>query len=221
MFRGSPGASKAPPAARTSADSRKAELPPQTAPEPPKGPAGFEVVFESRKQQPRGPAPPAVEKPLPAPPPAPGGEKEAPGDFTQVFYGRDESKAMPPNPEPAAARTRLPSLAPDQPSQSEGAGEFTRLFQAQHVKEKPPAAASVEAGQTRPFAQPVQPTAQKGSGDFTRRSSAVESEGPGEFTRLFHAGPQPTRPAGPPIPPVRPSRRFPCPVPRASKVLGN
>ena len=242
MFRSSPGASKVHLAAPTSADSRKAELPPQTAPVPPKGkdelgefrgeffaptaekppehqpPAGFEVVFESRKQQPRGPAPPAVEKPLPAPPPAPGGEKGAPGDFTRVFYGRDESKAIPPSPEPAADRTRLPSLAPDQPSQSEGAGEFTRLFQAQHVKEKPPAAPSVEAGQTRPFAQPVQPTAQKGSGDFMRRSSAVESESAGEFTRLFHAGPQPTRPAGPPIPTSSP--RPPVPMSSSSSQQG-
>ena len=218
MFLSSPGASKVHPAAQTSADSRKAGLPPQTAPEPPKGPAGFEVVFESRKQQPRGPAPPAVEKPLPPPSPAPGREKGAPGDFTRVFYGRDESKAIPPSPEPAADRTRLPSLAPDQPSQSEGAGEFTRLFQAQHVKDKSPAAPSVEAAQSRPFAQPVQPTTQKGSGDFMRRSAAVESEGAGEFTRLFHAGPQPTRPAGPPIPTSSP--RPPMPMSSSSSQQG-
>ena len=163
-------------------------------------PAGFEVVYASRKQQPRGPAPPARKEPLPPPPPAPGREKGAPGEFTQIFYGRDESKAVPPRPEPAAERTRLPSPPPAQPSQSDASAEFTRLFQAAHAKEKPPAAPSVEAKQTPPSAPPVQPAVQKSPDDFMRRSPAVESEGPGEFTRLFHGGPQPTRPAGPPIP---------------------
>jgi len=181
-----------------------AQKPPERQP-----PAGFEVVYESRKQQPRGPAPPARKEPLPPPPPAPGREEGAPGDFSRIFYGRDESKAVPPRPEPAAERTRLPSLAPAQPSQPEGSGEFTRLFRAQHVKEKPPAAPSVEAQQTRPSAPPVQPTVQKGPDDFMRRSSAAESEGPGEFTRLFHAGPQPTRPAGPPIPTSSPRPSVP------------
>ena len=227
IFLSSRGASKVHPAAQTSADSRKAELPPQTAPEPPNGkdepgefrgvffapaaekppehqlPAGFEVVFESRKQQPRGPAPPAVEKPLAPPPPAPGREKGAPGDFTRIFYGHDESKAIPPSPEPAAERTHLPSLAPAQPSQSERAGEFTRLFQAQDVEEKLPAVPSVEAEPTRPFAPPVQPTAQKG---------------PGEFTRRFHSGPQPTGPAGPPIPTSSP--RPPVPMSSSSSQQG-
>ena len=157
-------------------------------------PAGFEVVYESRKPQPRGPAPPAPTEPLPPPPPAPGREEGAPGDFTRIFYGRDEAKAMPPRPEPAPERTRLPSPAPAQPSQPEGSGEFTRLFQAAHVKEKPPAAPFVEA-KKGPSQSPLPPP------------SAAEPEGPGEFTRLFHAAPQPTRPAGPPIPtsPPRPS----------------
>jgi len=188
----------APEAARpVSSPPEKPSAPPAlTAEKPPERqlPAGFEVVYESRKQQSRGPAPPAGKEPLPPPPPAPGAEKGAPGDFTRNFYGRGESKAIPPSPEPAPERTRLPSRAPDQPSQPEGSGEFTRLFQAQHVKEKPPAAPSVEAEQTRQFAPPVQPTAQKG---------------PGEFTRLFRAGPQPTRPAGPPIPTSSPKPPVP------------
>ncbi|MGB7592201.1 MAG: hypothetical protein WCD04_03830 [Terriglobia bacterium] len=193
----------APEAARpVSSPPEKPSAPPApTAQKPPERqpPAGFEVVYESRKPRPRGPAPPTRKEPLP-PPPAPGREEGAPGEFTRIFYGRDEAKAIPPRPEPAAERTRLPSPAPAQPSQSDVSGEFTRLFQALHVKEKPPAAPSVEAKQIRPSAPPVQPTVQKGRDDFMRRSSAVESEGPGEFTRLFHAGPQPARPAGPPIP---------------------
>jgi len=184
----------APKAARpVSSPPEKPSAPPaRTAEKPPDRqlPAGFEVVFESRKQQPRVPAPPARKEPLPPPPPAPGREEGAPGEFTRIFYGRDESKGIPPSPEPAAERTRLPSLAPAQPSQSEGSREFTRLFKAAHVKEPPPAAPSVEAKPTRerpPQSPPPPP-------------SAVESEGPGEFTRMFHAGPQPTRPAGPSIP---------------------
>ena len=230
MFLGSPGASKARPATPSSADSRKAELSSLTAQEPPKGkdqpgrvggelfaptaekppqqqpPAGFEVVFASRKQQSRAPAPPVVEKPLPPPPLTPGGEKEAPGDFTRAFFGRGESKATPPSSEPAPGRTPLPSLAPDQRRQPEGAGEFTRLFQAAPVKEKPPAAPSAGAGQARSFAQPVQPTAQTPPPP----PSTVESEGAGEFTRMFQAGAQPTRPAGPPIPTSSP--RPPSPM---------
>ena len=235
MFLSSPGASKVRPAAQTSADSRKAELPPEH-----QFPAGFEVVYESRKQQPRGPAPPAGKEPLPPPPPAPGGEKGAPGDFTRIFHGRDESKAIPPSPEPAAERTRLPSLAPAQPSQSEGSGEFTRLFQAQHMKEKPSAALSVEAKQTRPSAPPVQPTRQKGSDDFTRRYHTGGAEkrevqpplaGPGPevgspskpaasagqrgaFTQLFQAQPQPKSPSGEP-PREGPSQSSPPPPPAA------
>ena len=149
-------------------------------------PAGFEVVYESGKQQPRGPAPPARKEPVPPPPPAPGREEGAPGEFTRIFYGRDESKAIPPHPELAPERTRLPSLAPAQPPQPEGSEEFTRLFQALHVKEKPPAAPSLEAKKGPSQSPPPLP-------------SAAESEGPGEFTRLFHAGAQPSRPAGPPI----------------------
>lgn len=225
MFLGSPGGSGAQPPAQTSADSRKAGLPPTAAPAPPNGkgepgkiggklapgaekpprhqpPAGFEVVFEGRKQQPRSLAPPAVEKPLPSPPPVPSGQREAPGEFTRAFYGREQLRATPPSPGPAAERASLPSLAPDQRVQSEGPGEFTRLFQAQAVEKKPPAAPSGEAGRTRPFAQPVQPTTQTPS----RPPPAVESEAPGEFTRLFQAGPQPARPAGGQIPtsPLRP-----------------
>ena len=162
-------------------------------------PAGFEVVYESQKQQARGPAPPAGKEPLPPPPPAPAREEGAPGEFTRIFYGREESKAVPPRPEPAPERTRVPSLAPAQPSQPEGSGEFTRLFHALHEKEKPPAAPSVEAKPTResPFQSPPP------------LPSAAEPEGPGEFTRLFHGGPQPSRPAGPPIPTSSPRPSVP------------
>jgi len=162
-------------------------------------PAGFEVVYESQKQQARGPAPPAGEESLPPPPPARAREEGVPGEFTRIFYGRDESKAVPSHPEPTPERTRLPSLAPAQPSQPEGSGEFTRLFHALHGKEKPPAAPSVEAKQAResPFQSPPP------------LPSAAEPEGPGEFTQLFHGGPQPSRPAGPAIPTSSPRPSVP------------
>ncbi len=183
-------------------------------------PAGFEVVFGSTKQQSRGPVPPAVEAPLSPPPPVPGSESGAPGDFTRVFYGRDESKAVPPSPKPAAESTRLPSPSPGRPSQSEGAGEFTKLFQAQHFKEKPPAPPSVKAEQSQPFAQPSKPTSQNGPGDFMRRSSAVQPEAAGEFTQLFGVGPQPTQPTGPPIPTSSPQTPVPFSSPSSRQGPG-
>ena len=226
MFLGSQGASKVHPPAPSSADFGKTELPPLTAPEPPKGkdelgefggqsfvpaekptqqqpPAGFEVVFERRKQQPRGPAPPAVQKPLPPPPPAPSGEKEAPGEFTRVFYGRAESKAIPTSPEPPAERTLLTSLAPEQPTQSEGPvepegpGEFTRLFQAGSPPARP-------AGPPIPTSLPRPPASM---------SSSSSQQSPGEFTQLMQgyqsrkSGPTPPvleqpEPAAPPPPPA-------------------
>ena len=232
MFLGSPGAAGARPTAQASADSRKGGLPPTAAPQAPKGkdepgkvgggfaptpekpPAGFEVVFEGRKQQPRGSAPSAVEKPLPSSPPAPGGERGAPGEFTRAFYSRDQLSATPLSPGRAAERTSLPSLAPDQPVQAEGPGEFTRLFQAQSVKEKPPAAPPGEAGRTRPPVQPVHPTAQTPPPS----PSAVEAEAPGEFTRLFQAGAQPARPAGGQIPTGQP--RPPAPMSSSASQQG-
>jgi hypothetical protein len=233
------GPVSSPPEKPSAPPAPRAEKPPER-----QRPAGFEVVYESRKQQPRGPAPPAVEKPLPPPPPAPGGEEGAPGDFSRIFYGRDESKALPPSPGPTAERTRLPSLAPDQPSQSEGAGELTRLFQAQHLKEKPPAAPSVEVGQTRSFAPPVRPSAQEGSGDFMRRyptggaetrevqppfagpspelgspaKPAASAGPPGTFTQLFQVPPQPKSPSG--EPPRERSSQFPPPPPSAVESEG-
>jgi len=226
MFLGSPGASKVRPAAPSSADSRKAELPHLTAPEPPKGkgelgefggefvaptaekpsqhkpPAGFEVVFESHKPPTQTPAPPAVEETLPSFPRAPGGEREAPGEFTRLYYGRDELKAAPPSPGPALGKTPLPSLAPDQPLASEGAGEFTRLFQAQSQ----PKPSGGEPLREQSFQSP--PPA----------PSAVASEGAGEFTRMFKGSPQLAQPAGPPISTGSPAS--PVPMSRASSQQG-
>jgi hypothetical protein len=201
----------APEAARpVSSPPEKPSAPPApTAQKPPERPlpAGFEVVYESRKQQSRGPAPPAGKEPLPPAPPTPGREEGAPGEFTRIFHGRDESKAMPPHPEPAPERTRLPSQAPAQPSRSDVSEDFTRLFQAQHVKEKPPAAPSVET--------------KKGPSQFPPPPPSVaESEGPGEFTRLFHGGPQPSRPAGSPIPTSSPRPSVPLSSPSSQQGPG-
>ena len=188
-----PGKASAPPAS-------KAEKPPQSPP-----PAGFGVAFESRKQQPRGPMQPAVEKRSPPSPPTPSPKKQAPGEFTRIFHGPDESKAVPPSPVPAAETRRLAPVTPEQPSQPKGLGEFTRLFQARPVKEKPPAARSVEAEPSQPLPPPVQPTEQKG---------------PGEFTLLFRPSPEETRSPGTPIPPSSPRPTVPLSSSRSPQGAG-
>jgi len=167
----------------------KAEKPPESQP-----PTGFGVAFEPPKQERRGPLPSAVEKPLPPSPPAPGPQAGAPGEFSRIFFGPEESKAIPTGPAPAAGITRPTPVTPVQPPQHEGAGEFTRLFQAPQMDVKPAAAPSVEARPSRPLAAPVQPTGQ---------------EGPGEFTQLFHAGPGATPPARPAITPGSPKPPIP------------
>ena len=215
MFFGSPGPSRDHSVAETSPPEKPSAPPASKAERPSQSqrPAGFEVVFESRKQQSRGPAPPAVEKPLPPPPPAPGPAKEAPGDFTRIFYGVDASKAMPASPVPAAEKTRLTPLAPDRPAQPKGPGEFTRLFQAQYVEEKPPAAPSVEAERGQPLAPPVQQSP-------ASPPAAVTPKGPGEFTLLFRPGPQATRSEGTPIPASSPKPTGPFSSPLSQQGAG-
>ena len=185
------GAVSSPPEKVSAPPASKAEKPPESP-----SPAGLEAAFGSHKQQPRGPVQPAVEKPLPPPPPAPSPEKGAPGDFTRIFFGADESKAMPPSPVPTAETARATRVGPDLPSQPEGPGEFTRLFRAPQVNEEPSAAAPVEDRPKRPLAPPVQPT---------------EQQGPGEFTQLFHASPEPARTGVPPILPSSPRPTVPLP----------
>ena len=167
-----PEKSGAPPAS-------KSEKPAQT--QVPSG-SGFDVASATRIRQPRSATQPPVEKT--SPPQTPGLKEEAAGDFTRIFYGRNESKAMPPSTIAAHEGTPLTPTAPEQPSNPEGPGEFTRLFQAPQVKEQPSAAPSVQAEPSGPFAPPVQPPV---------------PQGPGEFTQLFRPGAPATRPAGPPI----------------------
>ena len=175
----------------------KAEKPPES-----ELPAGFEVVFESRKQPPRPAAQPAVEKGLRPSPDATVLEKGAPADSTQILYALDKSKGIPPSSAPDAERARLTPLTPEQPSRPEGPGEFTRLFQAQLLDETPPAAVSLEAKPSQPLAPPAQqPPASP--------PPAGGPKGPGEFTLLFSSGPRPTRSAAPPIPASSPRPTVP------------
>ncbi len=178
-----------PPDKPSAPSTSKAEKPPESQPS-----AGFEVAFWPPKQQPRGPTPPAVEKPLPPSPPAPSPQGGASGEFTRIFFSPEESKAMPSGPAPAAGTTRQTPFAPAQPPQPEGPGEFTRLFRGPQIQEKPPAAPSVEARPSQPMAPPAQPTEQAGSG---------------EFTQLFRASPGAARPAGSPLAPSSPKPPIP------------
>jgi hypothetical protein len=187
MFPGLAGPSRVPSVAETIPAEKPSAPPGATAAKPAQSqpPAGFEVVFERGQQQSRGPGVPAVEKPLPPPPSAPGAEKGMPGDFTRIFFGTtEESKAMPASPVPAAETTRLTPPGREQPSQPVGEGEFTRPFQAQQAAKSP-------GGETVPEPVPQSPASPP---------SAVGAKGPGEFTLLFSPSAPAAPSAAPPIP---------------------
>jgi len=170
-----------------------AEKPPESAPA-----VGSEAASASRQEQLRAPQQPTTEKPSLPPTSVPRSRQGAPGDFTRIFFGADDSKAMPPSPTPTVATTGVNRVGPDLPFQPEGPGEFTRLFRPQEVKERPSAEAPIGA-EPRLSSPSVQPT---------------EQQGPGEFTLLFHPSPEAGRTVGPPFLPTsqRPTPPLPSPT---------
>jgi len=172
-------------------------------------PDGFEVVFQSPQQAPRGVSPVAPERPTITPPP-PGrpAETAGPGEFTQVFSRAGKGKAGHP---PPPAPPRPPSVAPPQPTpETAGPSEFTQMFSR---------AGKGTAGHPSP------PTASLSVGppDEPLVQDPAEEAPPGEFTQMFqasgaktgpHAAPpssrEGTRASAPPPPlPAQPPAAYP------------
>ncbi len=237
MFSGQ--AKPAPPASPATPAKPSAPARPEAKPGPSALPQGFEVVFRSKKQQPKAePEPlPADQQPTVAfttPRPA----EAKPGTFTQFFQpgGKPGSPAL-----PAGGGPEKPPVTPPRPaSQSpQAAGEFTKMFYSRPAQ---PAAAPAEheKGVQRPQAppSPAQP-ASGAPGEFTRlfRSQApqkppeeampteplpqtplpqsrppVSPGGPGEFTRMFQGGGESTKGSETPLPSSPSNLRSSSPV---------
>ncbi len=208
MFLGSPAAPKVPAVARTTADSRGAELTPPIKPEPSKekeGPSEFSRIFSPAPQAAKsteltGPAKAASQTspPVPGPSGPPPGSEGAPGEFTRSFFGKGmplpEAAGSPPPP------PEMPGVSPaGKPPERQLPAGFEVVFRSPKQQARSPVQPSVE--------KPLPPT-----------PSAVspEKEERGEFTRIFYGrdksepppSPMPTagRPSAPPVPSDQPSQ---------------
>jgi len=182
-------------------DSISADLHETIQPSAPSAPDSFEQMFqapaapigESALEAPKAPAPPV--EPPPPPPPAP-----APGSFTQMFRA---AAAPIGEPVPEAPKAPAPPVEPPPPP-APAPGSFTQMFRAAAAPIGEPA---LQASKTPPPAVLPKP-AQSGPGEFTRFFKAAassspspapvpqktESQGQGEFARLFGSGDRMTAP---------------------------
>jgi hypothetical protein len=151
-------------------------------------PGEFTRMFQAPAQQPS--APPESKKP------------EGPGEFTRFF----EAQGYGPNPNPFAAGAPPAPATPPAPKQ----GEFTKVFGAGEMRHfsstpAPPSAAPPSPPEPVPLSSVFPPA---------KPPSPQVVQGPGEYTRLFSAGPSltlgQTRPETPVTAPASSGRAVPA-----------
>jgi hypothetical protein len=150
---------------------------------PVSGPKQSDVLMGGKGAggQPDTPLAPGVGRPVSMPPPQ--SKPDKPGEFTQMFLRGSKSPPAQSPPSPPASASGPPDSPPSPPTTAKTEpDEATLMFQSPATKNTLPDAP----------APPAPPASAPGVQGASPLGGA--SEGPGEFTRLFHRGTPPATP---------------------------